>query len=915
MNEEILDSDWTIYRNDRDYNGTGLTRGGGVLIAVRNTLSHLNITTVHYKQFEHKFINLSINNAKIVIGAVYMPPNSHESIYDEFYNSFHDINKLLTENDKILIFGDFNRPNVSFITDDSDSHLLPINFIDDIDFSLIDTFYSNDIHQILNYPNSNGRWLDLIFSNTYDNVVVREATVSENLFLNTTHHNAVIVELPSTTTHFNKSYNKRVVYDFKNADYESINSAISTFNWNDLCLSNDMDTVVSSFYSTIFNLMDIHVPKIIKKDKLSEPWLDKNLRTLRNRRNKLYHLIRQNPNPNIDLIRRHEELASEFLSKSHESYNTYLNNLGQSLITEPKKFFDFVNMKRRCLGYPATMFKGDITSSCPYKTCELFADRFREVYRPSSSDSNSNSRQTSITPLLNSLSLTFEEIHNELSNQDVKKGPGPDLIPPSFLLNCAHELTLPLYLIFNKSLSQGTFPSAWKTSFLTPIFKNGDKGDIGNYRGIAILSSIPKLFEKLICDKMSSIINPLLNDQQHGFRKGRSTTTNLMLFTSDALCNMEKGLQTDAVYTDFSKAFDSVDHNILRSKLIKIGISGPLLNWLMSYLSNRTQFVKFQGLVSSEILVTSGVPQGSHLGPLLFNIFISDLSERLCNIPHLFYADDLKIYHIISNSSDALFLQANLQALEDWCIINKLDLNVSKCHVISFSRKKSKILSNYHINGIQLNRTNQINDLGILLDNRLTFANHYEKSIAKAKKMLGFIKRRAKEFKNIWVTKSLFCALVRPILEYACPVWNPFFQVHIDRIESIQKQFLLFALRSLYDPNDFQNLPGYSDRLKLLNIIPLSQRRTILISCFTFDVLTSKVVVPSIMNKIRLNNDVRQTRHTSLLKVYPHSKEYARNEPFNRCCIIFNSHSSLFSPQISKASFKFKLTQFLNGPS
>lgn len=901
-NEEILNSDWTIYRNDRDYNASGLSRGGGVMIAVRSTTSHCNVSTVQSRHFEYKFINILNNNTNLYIGAVYIPPNSDESIYNEFFNSSQKIIDSMSENDKIFIFGDFNRPKLHFLKDDLDNHLLPVNFTDEIDFSLIDLFYSNDIQQINGFPNSNGRWLDLVFTNTYDEATVSTADSTFNLFPNSKHHTAIIVELPTSQVSYNKSYNKKVVFDFKNANYEDINKALAAINWTDMLSSNDIDHNSSVFYREIFNIIELNVPKIVKKDKLTEPWLSKDLRALRNRRNKLYLQIKNNPNPGAELIQSHQKLASEFSSRSREAYGCYINNLSQNLITDPKKFFDFVNIKRKCNGYPSTMFKDNISSSEPSNICDMFAARFREVYRlPSKSNKNIPQSTSSI---INCLSLTGEEILKELLNLDMNKGPGPDLIPPSFLHNCAQQLSVPLTLIFNNSLSLGTFPSDWKSSFLTPIYKSGDKCNIDNYRGIAILSAIPKLFEKLVYDKISSIINPLLNEQQHGFRKGRSTTTNLMLFTSDVLCDMEKGHQIDAVYTDFSKAFDSVDHNLLKFKLNSFGITGPILNWLVSYLNNRTQFVRFQGLISSAINVTSGVPQGSHLGPLLFNIFIKDLSECLKNIPHLFYADDLKLYKIITDMSDTNFFQTKLQHLEDWCNDNKLELNVNKCHVISFSRKKSTLLHNYHINGTPLHRVNHIRDLGILLDVKLSFTCHFDQIISKAKKMQGFIKRRAKEFNNVWVTKSLFCALVRPILEYACPIWNPFFQIHIDRIESIQKQFLLFALRDLYNPTEFSNLPSYADRLKILNIIPLSSRRTLLTSCFTLDVLKGNIDVTSIVNRIKFNDDVRRTRHTSLLKTYPHTKEYARNEPINRCCIIFNTHSKLYSPNISKNLFK-----------
>lgn len=925
-NEEILDNKWTIFRKDRDYNATGLSRGGGVLIAVKSPLSAESVFTPSSSHHvEQNYIKINLDGKHVYIGVIYIPPKVDDSVYNTVLTTYLSIMNTLNDEDDIIIFGDFNRPKLSFITDEIDLELLPINFNDDVDFNLLSTFYSNDLHQVCPYPNSQGTWLDLIFTNAYNNISVLAAQDMENLFLNSLHHSATTLDYFTSNTKFSKSYNKNVVPDFKNADYNQINRRLATINWFDLLSNTDTDSSVNLFLNTLYKIIDDSVPKIIKKDKLSEPWLSKELRSLRNQRNKTYKKVKGGGILSPEAEQNYADVCIEYKAKSRSAYDEYVRKVGVDIIREPKKFFDFVNLKNKSSGYPSTMLNGQFSSSYPQVICDMFASRFQEVYSPPNTpltDPTPVAPTVEIEPttpdtpiLINDIIMSYDDILNGLKNLDASKTPGPDHIPPIFLINCAQSLTVPLHIIFNNSIASGCFPSIWKTSFLVPIHKNGCKKDINNYRGIAILSTIPKLFEKIICDKISPMITPKLNEEQHGFRKGRSTTSNLMVYVSDLLCRLEAGHHVDAVYTDFSKAFDRVDHNILLSKVRKLGIHDPVLRWLSSYLSNRSQLVKFQGILSKEIKVLSGVPQGSHLGPLLFNIFIADLSESLAGIDHLFFADDLKIYHNIDSVSDTIFFQSKLHALENWCSANNLHLNTDKCFVITFTRKYSYTNTVYTLNKTILKRVDNIVDLGVLLDNKLSFKQHIDKMISRANKVLGFIKRRAKEFNNTWVTKALYCSLVRPILEYACPIWDPYYQCHTNRIESIQKQFLLFALREAYDPRNYELLPPYQNRLAALNIQTLSSRRLILTSCYAFDILTGRVNVDYLSERIKLNNDVRQTRHTGMLKTYQHRTDYAKNEPINRCCLTFNKHSQYFNPDISKSTFKNRISSSLSFPT
>ena len=365
---------------------------------------------------------------------------------------------------------------------------------------------------------------------------------------------------------------------------------------------------------------------------------------------------------------------------------------------------------------------------------------------------------------------------------------------------CAGELTTPVTKLCKRSLQQGVFPQSWKRANVVPIFKKGAKSLQSNYRSVSLLPLFSKVLERVVYTCLHAYVKPVLSDKQHGFMPGRSCASNLATMLHSAWSNISAGSQTDVIYTDYSSAFQSVNHKLLLFRLKNsFNISNAALAWFESYLTEREQRVVVNGKCSSWVPVTSGTPEGGLLSPLLFACFINDLPAHV-HTNCLMFADDVKLYSRVDSSADVDSLQRELDALCRWSQSWSLKLNPAKCKVLTLTLRRTPTVGAYLINGVAIERLTEMRDLGVLLDEKLTFGSHVDNTVKKANRALGLLMRSFQTGKNgrsFYTCDSkavlgTYCANVRSILEYCCVIWGGAAEVHMKRVERVQHKFLMW---------------------------------------------------------------------------------------------------------------------------
>jgi hypothetical protein len=503
-------------------------------------------------------------------------------------------------------------------------------------------------------------------------------------------------------------------------------------------------------------------------------------------------------------------------------------------------------------------------------------------------------------------SFNFELINNTdidkiIRSLKTKLSSGEDGISTKLLKAISPAVIEPLTIIINQSLLTGIFPQKLKIAKVVPIFKSKDKSDINNYRPVSLLPAISKVFERVVYNQLYNYLkqNNLLHKNQFGFRPEHSTELACISLIDRILEYLDKGKIPVCIYMDLSKAFDTLNFDILLYKLNYYGVSSVALNWFRSYLYDRTQFTQLDDYRSETKVCNTGVPQGSILGPLLFLIYINDIPYSNNNFDFFMYADDTTLFTSVDRNVSTNQVQTinnNLQKVYNWLAANQLSLNIGKTKFMCFHPNINikNIMSSLKINGIDIERVNNINFLGLNIDENISWKAHTDKLAAKLSQYSGIL-NSLKRYLPSHILKSIYSTMINSSLNYCILAWG-FASNNLNRLQKRLVRTVAGAKYNAHTEPIFKNL----NLLKLEDIFKLNMLK------FYYKLINDKLPDHfTNFNLIQFNTiHTYDTRHNHHYRVTITNTSYARKCLRHALPSLINSLQPLVLEMVHTHSYK-----------
>ena len=806
-----------VYNID-DFNCLECNFGRGVCLFYRNTLNVTTNDSINKMYKPSIFINIKTHSKPLNVGLVYRSPSNDNAENNKMNNQLNFASKQLKN---LVIFGDFNHPSIDWeytFCKKNEEHI-DSQFLFEVIKMNSNQLITNTTHH---KPNCKATLIDLILTKNPEII----SSITHNPPIGKSYHDCITANLRmSFTTKSTEVNNTEKIFkpNFNKANFSELNKFFDSIEWEESLKDKNVEESWEFIKSNIYKGQQNFVPnKVIKnvKKRINPVSMDNDLHTLLKNKRYLFKIYKkyntQSALNNYNTARNRVSYKIRLMKKSKEC------DIAKNIKKNPKAFYQYVSSKivKKEGVYELMNDKGDLTNNDKEK-CDIINKFFSSVF--TKEDINDipdfNYDTDSFTPL-ESCQITLNDMEKALFNLNPTKSPGPDGFHPKLLKSCSTSLANPLKILFEKTLAEGILPEDFKIAEVRPIFKKGVTSNPGNYRPVSLTSVICKLFETFIKNALNIhlIQNNILSDVQFGFVSGRNTISQLLTTINDWMLELDNNVCVDAAYMDFRKAFDTVPHQRLIKKLQSYKINGPILNWIISFLTNRSQFVKINNSVSENLNVTSGVPQGSVLGPTLFIYFINDLPNVVKDNNVKIFADDTKVYKSINDDNDNKCLQGAIDEMFLWTQKWLLKFNKDKCKVLHLGRNNPhhKYSIGEEDDRVVLETTDLEKDLGVHIDPNLDFKNHI-KTIVKKASFLTYKILKNFTFRDSNIIVPLFKTLIRPILEYGNTVWYNGLKKCRDKIENVQRK-LTKHIKGL------SNTP-YEERLKYIKLPSMEYRQ------------------------------------------------------------------------------------------
>jgi len=771
---------WTDQNNENHYKICGFDseiksrrhkQCGGVGLFISSSLKYKlrdDLCTDVPDVIETIFIEIVSDN--MIVGCVYRPPGADVAIFTAYFDII--LSKINKERKKCYIAGDYNIDLLKH-----DSHVLTSDYINCI--------FSHHFYPTINKPTRITATSATLIDNIITNVCQSQFTPSI-LYADISDHLPIIIQTDSKfkKKNFDKfQYRRRFTETAKN----KFMNYIQCVNW-DHVIADSVDSGYTKFHEVFCDLYETSFPlmkvNITRKNMPRKPWMTAGLVRSCIQKEKLYKRQIRNPTDNnIFAYKNFRNRLNKLIRIAEKSYyaekfEAYKSNSRQTWHTIKQ-----ILNKNNTL--PVTDFfqsgTEEITDKCAIveKFNEYFVNIGPTLANKIPIEPDTCTKYLSGT-YKNSFYLdptTPDEIIGVVKAMQPKMSAGYDNISMETIKLVITYIAEPLSNIINNSFSTGSVPDQLKIAKVCPVFKNGDRSQFSNYRPISVLPTFSKFFEKLVCNRLASYLSnrAILCCNQYGFRSNHDTSMAVIDMVDKISSAMDSSQFSIGVFVDLSKAFDTLNHKLLLTKLNHYGIRGIALDWFKSYLTNRYQYVEYNGVKSNRRRIVCGVPQGSVLGPVLFLLYINDIINASKNLELILFADDTNLFMSDSNL-DRLIATVNsdLICLAKWFAINRLSLNINKTNFILFCNMRKRYDKNKVVvlfNGTPVTQVQCAKFLGVYIDEHLTWDKHIQQVAAKVSRNVGILQKLRYNIPQFCLM-MLYNCFVLPYLHYCCVVWG-----------------------------------------------------------------------------------------------------------------------------------------------